>query len=305
MKISWPTPGARLALLSSMAWSPSAAYDQGGGDFDAGEQLAILRRAVAGIVLPGKHLPSGLAAIRMELLRFCALGQVVVALLGNRELVATVSELEARLARGLPNRAMLELVRGDLYDCLISASQLLAAEAVPAAASAALSMRALLSDFCGALLPVTDDELWPLTVAAGELSLLLRQPGLKQWPARQRSRLTLLGARVRRWQARGSSRTEARELYAEVASTLDLLDSLNHRPDVRRHDERLLRELLHLLSRPTHDLSLAVCAAERLAALRGLDRELDRLIVALPLEPVLSLDGIARRISKLCLATAS
>src|SRR5262245_43642942 len=108
-----------------MARSISAAYDQGSGDdFDTASQLAILRRAVAGFVLPGKHLPAGLAATRTELRRFCSLARLVVGLVATEELDDTVRELGVRLARGLPNRALLELIRGDLYDCLVRASAL-------------------------------------------------------------------------------------------------------------------------------------------------------------------------------------
>jgi hypothetical protein len=271
-------------------------------DFDASSQLAILRRAVAEIVLPGKVSPSRLAAVRTELRRFCSLAELLFGQLGAGPLAATAGELGARLGRRLPNRAELEHVRGELYGCLVHASRvLLALEPEPESAGGALSMRALLSDFHGSLLPRTDGaDVWALTVAAAELSLLLEEPALAEAPARERTRLVALGARTERWSAGGRSADTASELYAEVTSSVDLLGSLSDRADVRRHDERVLHELVLLLARDEHDLDVAVGAAERLSALRGLDPELDRLIVDLPLAPAVTLKRIARRVRELC-----
>jgi hypothetical protein len=289
-----------------MARSLSPAHDDvGDDDFDPSSQLAILRRAVAEIVLPGKLLPERLATTRAELRRFCSLAEVVLELVGEDEHATRANDLAARMARRLPNRALLASVRGELYDGLVDASRgLLVRDRASRDTGGALSMRALLSDFHGALLPDTDDaNVWALTVAAAELSLLLLEPALALGPAVEYGKLCALGARTERWSTSGRSAKGASPLYAEVRASIELLDGLSQYPEVRRHDERVLKELSQLLGRGTHDITLAVVAADRLSALRGRDRELDRSIADLPLDPEANLGRIARRVRKLCVAS--
>jgi hypothetical protein len=283
-----------------MPRSTSLAHDElSDDDFDAASQLAILRRAVAGVVLTGNFSPSELAATRTQLRRFRSLAEVVLALLGEHDLAAEARRINGRMSTQLPTRAVLELVRADLHAMLVRAAEALPVTDLPRT-DGALALRALLSDFHASLLSEEDHSAaWALTVAHAELSLLLRQAALMRGPARERAALAALVARARRWQQSGADADQAAELREQVEASAELLDALSQRPEVRRHDERTLRELAALLTRGHHDLELAGHAADRLSALRGLDLELDRLMLDLPLEPLPALSRIARRVRQL------
>lgn len=286
-----------------------ALLDEAEDDFDLHSRLAILRRAVAELVIGPNDAPFRLSAARAQLVRYGGLSQIVLGVFGETAALASVRRLTRRLAGRLPSPLTLEDMRRQLHAALVRAARASAASdssrtrfGADPELDAALSTRSLLSDFHGSLLSITDHAslVWALRVADAELSILLRHPALERAPEPERSALSALRARTKRWRAGKRDADFAWALYGEVVASSNLLVALSERREVRRHDDRVLHELSALfLSSRRAGVAIAGHVADKLASLRGLDAELDRLMLDLPLRPAITLGRISRRVRQL------
>lgn len=298
-------------------------------DFDAGSGLSILRRAVAELPLGDASSAASLNAGARSLERLCLVGVRMldalrdsdVASLGDEELDGAAAELGAvnealgqLSARKASRLAEMDAARARLYETLVALSEafapsepigrVLGRHGVGTVLDQVLALRRLMSDFQSALLPTTGDDAmnlrWALVVADAELGILMRHPVFSCAPAATQAEFGALRGRIARWRRGRRGLVTASKLYADVAGSAKRLGRLSLRPDVKRHDTRALSELATLLQRGAPGLSLALQSADLLAAVRGLDGELDRLMLDLPLDPARSLRQIARRVTLLC-----
>lgn len=305
---------------------PSAALaaEPSEADFDLPAQLTILRRAIAGLAVLGE-IPSPLAAA--DLLRFCALGESIVNAFAESERVRRDAALRRAtsatvlalfyvrqrldtLSSGRTSRAALEGVRRTLYSAIVLLSERVAPlDGVSSVAARSLSeldralaMRLLVSDFQEAVASVARGRAnmsWTLSVAEAELAILMQRPAFAMGPEQHRAQLSEVRTRILRFKAKKMGTPSKSKLHAEVLATATLLAALTRRPDVKRHDARCLAALSITLSNRSFDLTMAANAAETLAALRGMDPELDRLMLELPFDPASVLALVARRVSEL------
>lgn len=305
--------------------SAASAAEARDEDFDLPAQLTILRRAVAGLeVLADAASPARCAA---DLVRYSALAEALVGAFAQSGLVrrdaglrratsATVlalfyvrQRLDALSARRA-SRAAIESIRRTLYSAVALLSERLApldvAASVPPRSMSeldrALSMRLLVSDFHEAVSSVArgrSNRTWTLLVAEAELAIAMQRPEFGLGPEAQRVQLTEVRARISRFKSGKSGTLSRSKLHAEVLATSELLVTLSRRPDVKRHDARGLAALAITLSGRSFNLSMAANAAETLGGLRGMDAELDRLMLELPFDPTSVLALIARRVSQI------
>jgi hypothetical protein len=294
-------------------------------DFDLPAQLTILRRAVASLSVLADASSSALCAA--DLRRYSALAEAIVTAFAQGGVVrrdaalrrvtsATVlslfyvrQRLDALPARR-PSRAALESIRRTLYAAIALLSEQVAPlDGVGTVAAASLSdldralaMRLLLSDFHEAVALVTrgrSNMSWTLSVAETELAIAMQRPAFVMGPEQQRAELSELRTRILRFKGKKSGTPPKSKLHAEVMASPALLASLNRRPDVKRHDARSLAALSITLSGRTFNLTMAANAAETLAGLRGMDTQLDKLMLELPFDPSSVLALVARRVGEL------
>jgi hypothetical protein len=305
--------------------SAASAAESRNEEFDFPAQLTILRRAIAGLgVLADAPSPALSAA---DLSRYCALAEALVGSFMRSELAlgdaglrraSSASALALFYVRqrldALPgrrsSRVAVESIRRTLYAAIALLSERLApldvgANVPPRSMSEldrALSMRLLVSDFHEAVSSVTrgrSNMTWTLLVAEAELAIAMQRPEFALGPEAQRAQLCEIRSRISRFKS-GKSRTQSKSsLHAEVLATSELLTTLSRRADVKRHDARSLAALAITLSGRTFNLSMAANAAETLGGLRGMDAELDRLMLELPFEPQTVLVLVARRVSQI------
>lgn len=309
-------------MARQSAVSATASRDD---DFEYAAQLSILRRAIAELGVLSDS--ANAAACAADVSRFCGLAEVIVSSFaqgdlcrrdaglrraGSASLLALYQvrqRLEA-LANKRASRAAVDAVRRNLYAAVASLSERLAPlDGVGKVAARslteldrALAMRLLVSDFHSTMLATSRgraNKSWTLQVAEAELAIAIRRPAFALGPEAQQRQLTAMLARVAGSKARKTGAPSKSRLQTEVLATSELLLALSRRADVKSHDTRSLTALSALLSARKLDLSVAANAAETLAGLRGMDAELDRLMLELPFEPSRALVQIARRVSAL------
>jgi hypothetical protein len=294
-------------------------------DFEYPAQLSILRRAVA--ELPVLADAANVAACTEELSRFCGLAEALLSSLARAELcrqdaglrraasAALLSLYHVRerleaLSKKRASRATVEAVRRALYSSLAALSERLAPlDGIGEAAARslteldrALAMRLLVSDFHCTMLATSrgrTNKGWSLVVAEAELAIARRRPAFALGPEAEQRQLTDISSRIAGFRAGRPGAPSRSRLQAEILGTSELLAALSQRVDVKRHDARSLTALGALLSGRRLDLSVAANAAEILAGLRGMDKELDRLMLELPFEPSRALSHIAHRVGGL------
>jgi hypothetical protein len=293
-------------------------------DFDLPCQLTILRRAIACVGVFEDESSAQVCAT--DLARFCALAEVIVKSFSHSELArsdatlrrtasATVlalfyvrQQLDALPARR-SSRSAVESIRRSLYAAVALLSERLGPfDGIGSIAAhslteldRALSMRLLVSDFHEAVCSVSrgrSNMNWTLLVAEAELAIAMQSSAFGLGPEQQRAQLSEIRTRIVRFKA-GKGTLSKSTLHAEVLATSQLLASLSQRPDVKRHDERALAALSVTLSSRSLNMITAASAAETLAGLRGMDPQLDRLMLELPFEPAKVLTLLARRVSEL------
>ncbi|HWA74572.1 MAG TPA: hypothetical protein VG937_19640 [Polyangiaceae bacterium] len=294
-------------------------------DFEYPAQLSILRRAIA--ELPVLSDAANMAACADELNRFCGLAELLVSSLARAEscrqdaglrraasaaLLALyqVRERLDALSTKRASRATVEAIRRALYAALAALSERLAPlDGISEAAARslteldrALAMRLLVSDFHSTMLATSrgrSNKGWSLVVAEAELAIVLRRPAFALGPEAEKQKLSAISSRVVGYRAGKPGALTRSRVQAEVLGTSALLVALSQRVDVKRHDARSLTALGALLSGRRLDLTVAANAAELLAGLRGMDVELDRLMLELPFEPSRALSHIAHRVGNL------
>jgi hypothetical protein len=301
--------------------------EQANDEFDAHARLTILRRALAELVIARTTSGAELVSLRRELCRLCALTEgtlldpELVRVVGERRSLGaacagaalTVRMVRQRLEQPSakrPSRALLELSRRRAYQALARIAERLAASDAfgevtrgrETELSRALCMRRLMSDFQDAMLTgksARSSAGWALRVALAELGILLRYRAVARGPETERRELSRLRQRIASFRQRSRNAASASKLRSELMDTSRVLAALNVRPEVRRHDNRALLELSALFTLRKPILELAYDAADTLVELRGMDRELDRLIASLPLDPPRILALISRRVGEL------
>ena len=294
-------------------------------DFDYPAKLCILRRAVAELVVLADA--ADVAARVAELQRLCNLAEMLVSSLAREEArrpgaglrksasatLLVLYRLRERLevlAAQRPSRAAVEATRRSLYFALAALSERLAprdgVSVVAARCSSeldrALAMRLLVSDFHGAMLATVrgrSNKSWSLAVAQAELAIVLGTPAFAAGPKAQRRQLRAVFTRVSRFRTGKRGALLRSRIQAKALATPALLASLSQRPDVKQHDARSLVALGALLSSRRYDPEVAAHAAEILASLRGMDLELDRLMLELPFDAARVLKRISQRVGGL------
>lgn len=291
-------------------------------DFDASSQIAILRRAVAEIEIE-RDSERGLASARRELTRMAMLAEVTVSAIGSTELAGESENLSDACSMALfgvqdarrlldriraprPSRTRLETIRRKLHSALSMLGEALA----PFDASGtrgselerALYARNLVSDFYTAIPWESSGSMsraWALLVANAELRILLKHMPLGGPLEAPRHALAALGERITGWQAKKRDPASTSQLYTELVGVQSVLSSLSARPEVKRHDSRALVELSALLAQRNFDDRMTERAVDVLSNLRGMDATLDRLIIALPMDPREVLLLVLRRVTEL------
>lgn len=296
-------------------------------DFDVPSQVAILRRAVADVVILS-DTQRGLSNALRDLMRLSALSEATIYSILLSDFVEESEALKEacsmalfgvqdarrwldRLSAPKPSKARLERIRHRLHSSLALLGETLASdERAPAPVSRRpaselerlLKTRTLVSDFYGAIpwqASSPSGRCWALLVAGAELKILLKHDSVSRDLAAQTSELVSLCERLDSWQAKKSNPASTSKLYAELNRVSGVLASLSARPELKRHDTRALVELSTLLAQR----GFAGCLTERvvdvLSALRGLDSTLDRLITSLPHDPPGALSSILRRVTEL------
>lgn len=285
-------------------------------------QVAILRRAVAEIEIT-RDSERGLAAARRELARMAMLAEATLAAIAVTELVeesasvsraCTVALFGIRDARRLlerlraprPSATRLETIRRKLHAALATLGEALAPYDVPGKPSGELErtlyVRNLVSDFYTAIPwegAGSMSRSWALLVANAELRILLKHMTFGGALEAPRNTLAALGARITGWQAKKRDPASTSQLYTELVGVQSVLSSLSARPDVKRHDSRALVELSALLAQRHFDDRMTERAVDVLVNLRGMDPTLDRLILALPMDPREVLLLVLRRVTEL------
>jgi len=314
---------AAMGRSSSLAVTDEREDD----DFDAPSQIAILRRAIAETDIPS-DADRGLRAALRDLTRLSAIAEATVSSIALSDAVCASDELREacsmalfgvqdarrwleRLRAPRPSRTRLETIRHKLHAALSTLGESFAAQEWPGVSSRrptselerSLQMRHMVSDFYGAIPRTTNasaSRAWALLVANAELKILLKAAEFPRELTEQRDELVALGERIDGWQNEKKPASAAvAALYSELEGVAGVLSSLNARPDVKRHDARALTELSALLSRRTFDDCMTERVVDVLATLRGMDAKLDRLMVALPLEPAAAMVSILRRVTEL------
>jgi hypothetical protein len=221
--------------------------------------------------------------------------------------VQDAQRLLDQLSAPRPARARLEAIRRKLHAALAGLGEVLAAhdgvERPTNDLERVLQFRNMLSDFYAAI-PwenggPTGSRVWALLVANAELKILLKSLSFGAALEAPRSTLAALGERISGWQAKRPGPGSTSQLYTELVGVSSVLSTLSARPEVKRHDARALVELSALLARRTFDDTMTERVVDVLATVRGLDSELDRLIVALPLDPHAVLSLMLRRVTQL------
>lgn len=292
-------------------------------DFDAPSRIAILRRAVAEVVVSAgaeRELRTALG----ELTRLSALAEGIVSemtLDHERQLwkgscrAALVAVRSTRrsldqLKNLEPSRARIGAIRSKLHAALATLSEVVASSERPGAnlpaekseLERALEMRRAVSDFYGAIPRHTtqsSSRAWAISVARAELKILLKGTTFPLELRGPRDELLALAERLDLWQAEEADSESTSRIHAEVLGVARILNALSARPEVKRHDARSLLELTALLSRRNLDDCTAERVIDVLVGVRGMDTTLDRLIQALPLDPSGALALILRRVIEL------
>lgn len=294
-------------------------------DFDVPSQIAILRRAVAEIEI-GREPRGGRGSALEALTRMAALAEETVTAIAWMDLseadeddheeladacaVALFGVQETRrmleqLRAPRPSRARLEAIRRRLHGALAALGEAFALcdrGEHSTDLERALHLRNLVSDVYGAIpweKGGPTSRVWALLVANAELKILLKSGSFESGFEAPRNALTSLVERISGWQAKRPNPSATSQLYTELVGVSNVLSSLSARPEVKRHDARALVELSSLLARRTFDDTMTERVVDVLASLRGMDGALDRLIVALPLDPPSVLALLLRRVTEL------
>jgi hypothetical protein len=291
-------------------------------EFDIPSQIAILRRAVAEIEIGRESQRARGGALR-DLMRISALAESTVSAIAMLEVTDEDPELAQACAVALfgvqdaqrlldqvsaprPSRARLEAIRRKLHAALAGLGEVLAIhDGVDRPSNdleRALHVRTLLSDFYGAIpweKGGPSSRVWALLVADAELRILLKSVSFSEALEAPRTSLVTLGERLAGWLAKRPGPSATSQLYTELVGVSNVLSMLSARPEVKRHDARALVELSALLARRTFDDTMTERVVDVLATVRGMDGELDRLIVALPLDPPGVLALLLRRVTQL------
>ena len=141
----------------------------------------------------------------------------------------------------------------------------------------ALAVRTLFAKFRRALRRAQDDSaeavLMALRYAAGALATLITSTHRGAIRVPDSVLLSRQKQRLLDWSRAGRPVASGLQLLEDIWTCADLLRDINRRQEIRRHDELLIRELLHPSSQRQNDWP------SRLERLTGLDDELDALIV--------------------------
>lgn len=136
-----------------------------------------------------------------------------------------------------------------------------------------LAVRRLYADFRAALRAPTAETpeaiLEAMRYAAGALATMLASPAYPDVRAADRSLFRVLRERVLRWAREDRAPRSGRAILSDVVSSGELLRAINQRPELRAHDQAIVRSFASL------DLDTWLL---RLDALRGLDDTVDRLV---------------------------
>lgn len=291
-------------------------------DFDIASQIAIVRRAMAEVEIPSNAHGLGLAY--RELTRLATLAEKIVSAAVLSELSDDSGVAKAcskalfgvqdgrrsleRLRASRPSRVRLETIRRKLHAVLATLGEALAhtehasTDDAESDLERALRVRHLVSDFYGAIpwqANGSASRAWALLVANAELRILLKGASFGRGLDAHLGQLAALRERIAGWQAKRPDPVSTSRLYTELLGVSSVLSSLSARPEVKRHDDRALLELSALLAHRNFDDRMAERAVDVLCSLRGMDCMLDRLIVALPLDPRRVLKLVLRRVTEL------